>query len=67
MVTLIDRGGRWPLPYAVALGAALLVLSYAIAAALFTYVEMPALRWMTGRGLGRAVPTGGLPSQMDRA
>jgi peptidoglycan/LPS O-acetylase OafA/YrhL len=44
VVTLIGHGGTWPLPLAVGLGLALLGLSYGIAAALFTWVEMPALR-----------------------
>lgn len=44
VTTLIDRAGPWPLPYAVALGGALLVLAYGIAAGIYTWVETPALR-----------------------
>jgi peptidoglycan/LPS O-acetylase OafA/YrhL len=33
----------------VALAAAVLVFTYGIATLLFTYVEMPALRYLTGR------------------
>jgi peptidoglycan/LPS O-acetylase OafA/YrhL len=59
VVTLIDRDGRWPLPMAVALGAALFALAYGIATVLFTYVEMPALRRLTGR---RSRPAAALPT-----
>ncbi|HEU5111061.1 MAG TPA: acyltransferase, partial [Micromonosporaceae bacterium] len=47
-VTLADRAGRWPLPYAAGMAVGLLALAYGIAAILYAYVEMPALRRLTG-------------------
>ncbi|HYN92389.1 MAG TPA: acyltransferase [Pilimelia sp.] len=49
VVTLIGRDAPWrPLPAAL-VAAAVLVLAYAIAAALFRWVEMPTLRLLTRR------------------
>lgn len=50
---LIGRDTRWSAPYAVAITATLLLLSYVLAVLLHSYVELPAMRLLTRR---RAAP-----------
>jgi peptidoglycan/LPS O-acetylase OafA/YrhL len=62
VVTLVGRASPWPLPYAVGLAGVLLALAYGVAAVLFTYVEMPALRRLTARRGRTAGSTGHVPA-----
>ncbi|HEY8533470.1 MAG TPA: acyltransferase [Micromonospora sp.] len=66
---LIGADRTWPLPAALGLAVAFLLLSYALAVPLHRWVERPAMRWLAGHGTRTAavLPTQPSARDIDRA